>query len=153
MFLFSKLCLDFQTLPDSLEFKRTREASQVVEVSFFSFLPHHESCGTSVPWPRIEFVFPAVKAWTLNHWTTREFPRGVIDPFHKAGLSQVRLKLTKSKSHWVEGSYPPLDGKQLSTSVKSFWLIRHGSGLLASSSFPRSTERGSLESNQQFTVY
>ena len=131
MFLSSKLCLDFQTLPDSLEFKRTtREASQVAEVSFFLFLPHHESCGISVPWPRIEPMLPAVKAWSLNHWTTREFPRGVIDPFHKAGPYQVRLKLTKSKSHWVKGAHPPVNEKQLSTYVKSFWLIDMGVGFI-----------------------
>ena len=35
-------------------------------------------CGTLVPRPGIESVPPAVEAWSLNHWTTREVPRMVI---------------------------------------------------------------------------
>ena len=32
----------------------------------------HVACGILVPQPGIEPVFPAVEAWSLNHWTVRE---------------------------------------------------------------------------------
>ena len=32
------------------------------------------ACGILVPWPGIEPVPPALEAWSLNHWTTREVP-------------------------------------------------------------------------------
>ena len=35
-------------------------------------LPHHTVCGILVPWPRIEPSL-AVKAWSPNHRTAREF--------------------------------------------------------------------------------
>ena len=31
-----------------------------------------EVCGILFPWPGIEPVSPAVEAWSLNHWTTRD---------------------------------------------------------------------------------
>ena len=30
--------------------------------------------GILVPWPGIKFMPPAVEAWSLNHWTSREIP-------------------------------------------------------------------------------
>ena len=41
--------------------------------SFFFFFCH-PACGILVPQPEIEPVPPAVEAWSLNHWTTREVP-------------------------------------------------------------------------------
>ena len=38
----------------------------------FIFSPCRVACGILVPQPGIEPVPPAVKAWSLNHWTTRE---------------------------------------------------------------------------------
>ncbi|XP_057389546.1 zinc finger protein 320-like isoform X2 [Balaenoptera acutorostrata] len=32
------------------------------------------ACGILVPRPGIEAAPPAVEAWSLNHWTTREVP-------------------------------------------------------------------------------
>ena len=32
------------------------------------------ACGILVPRPGIELVPPALEAWVLNHWTTREVP-------------------------------------------------------------------------------
>ena len=32
------------------------------------------ACGILVPQPGIKPVPPAVEAWSLNHWTTREVP-------------------------------------------------------------------------------
>ena len=40
----------------------------------FIFWPCHEAGGILVPWPGIESGHPAVKAWSPNHWTAREFP-------------------------------------------------------------------------------
>ena len=42
--------------------------------------------GILVPWPGIEPVPPAVEAWSLNHWTTREVP-AIFDLFFRSGLS------------------------------------------------------------------
>ena len=42
---------------------------------FFFFLPHHMACGILVPQPGVEPGPSAVRAWSLNHWTAREFPR------------------------------------------------------------------------------
>ena len=41
----------------------------------FFFLLHHAACGILVPWPGIEPMPPALQAWSLNHWTTREVLR------------------------------------------------------------------------------
>ena len=35
---------------------------------------HHVACGILVPQPGIEPVPLAMKAWSSNHWTAREFP-------------------------------------------------------------------------------
>ena len=42
--------------------------------NFFFFWPHHTACGTLIPWPGIKPVSPALKAWSVNHGTTREVP-------------------------------------------------------------------------------
>ena len=44
---------------------------------FFLFWSHHAACGTLVPQPGIELM-PLVKAQSLNHWTSREFPKIVL---------------------------------------------------------------------------
>ena len=36
---------------------------------------NHATFGTFVPWSGIKPVPPALKAWSLNHWTCREVPR------------------------------------------------------------------------------
>ena len=41
---------------------------------FFFFWPCHAACGILVPQPGIEHVPPALEAWSLNHWTSREVP-------------------------------------------------------------------------------
>ena len=40
----------------------------------FIFWPCHTAGGILVPWPGIESGHSAVKAWSPNHWTAREFP-------------------------------------------------------------------------------
>ena len=48
--------------------------------NIFSFFPFFffwlccTACGNLVPQPGIETMPPALEAWGLNHWTTREFP-------------------------------------------------------------------------------
>ena len=44
-----------------------------LSVSFFWLCP--TSCGILVPQPGIEPAAPALEAWSLNHWTTREVQR------------------------------------------------------------------------------
>ena len=35
----------------------------------------HEVCRILAPQPGMQMMPPAVEAWSLNHWTTREVPR------------------------------------------------------------------------------
>ena len=42
--------------------------------TFVFFWLHCWACGILVPQPGIEPTSPAVEAWSLNHWTTREVP-------------------------------------------------------------------------------
>ena len=39
---------------------------------FFFFWPHYRAAGIRVSQTGIEPKFPALEAWTLNHWTTRK---------------------------------------------------------------------------------
>ena len=39
-----------------------------------TFWPHLAACGDLVPRPGIKPTPPALEAWSLNHWTTREVP-------------------------------------------------------------------------------
>ena len=41
---------------------------------FFFFWLHHMAYRTLAPRPAMESALPAGKAWSLNHWTTREVP-------------------------------------------------------------------------------
>ena len=45
---------------------------------YLFFGPCHAACGILVPQPGIESMPLALEAWTLNHWTAREFPEQVI---------------------------------------------------------------------------
>ena len=40
----------------------------------FFFWPYRMACGVLLPWPATEPMPSAVKSWSTNHWTTREFP-------------------------------------------------------------------------------
>ena len=42
------------------------------------FFPRHVVCGILVPRQGIEPMPPALEARSLNHWTTREVPRGTF---------------------------------------------------------------------------
>ena len=44
---------------------------------FFFFFATLEGMWILVSWPGVEHILPAVEAWILNHWTTRE----VLPPF------------------------------------------------------------------------
>ena len=50
---------------------------------FFNFLFHfifwHTACGILVPRPGIEPAPPALEAWSLNHWTSREALKAYIN--------------------------------------------------------------------------
>ena len=57
----------------------------LTQISFLFFFLLAASCGRwdPVPRPGIELMFPAVEAWCLNHWTTREVP----DPAFQSSFS------------------------------------------------------------------
>ena len=51
----------------------------------YKYLPPSEKssypdrpCGILVPWPGIKPMSPALGAWSLNHWTTRDVPSPVL---------------------------------------------------------------------------
>ena len=70
------------------------------------------ACGTLVPCPGIEPVPPAVEAWSLNHWTTREVPYTLILIACGSRILQ-RLKMK-----WREGETTP-------------WIISHKLAVVA----------------------
>ena len=48
------------------------------ESQFFAFWLYLTAYEILVLWPEIKLEFPTVEAWSLNHWTTKEFPRPVF---------------------------------------------------------------------------
>ena len=59
-------------------------------LAFFLFFPF--GCTAHrilIPQPGTEPVFLAAKAWSLNHWTTREFPTGFLSLIFKALIKWV----------------------------------------------------------------
>ena len=61
-------------------------------VMFFVFCVffwlHHLACEILFPWPGIKPIPLAVKAWSPNHWTGREFPLwNVIIRKHRASMT------------------------------------------------------------------
>ena len=52
-------------------------------IFLFIFLPYHAPGGILVPWPGMESSLLAVKAESLNHWTTRELPGKIFKAFRK----------------------------------------------------------------------
>ena len=63
--------------------------------------------GILVPWPGIKPIAPAVEAWSLNHWTTREVPKGTS---LESGLNilktrctliQIKLLVTTKGAWWT----------------------------------------------------
>ena len=63
-------------------------------VTFFFFFFGHTTWHAELPWPGIEPVSPAVKAWSLNHWTARE-----VQPFisELVYMQENYLKINKQK--------------------------------------------------------
>ena len=70
-----------------------RAARQSFFFFLFFFWPHCEACGILVPRPTIEPGPPAVEAWSLNCWTTREVPRG---SFSKGRLDHLPLQTLRA---------------------------------------------------------
>jgi len=54
------------------------------------------ACGILVPWPGIKFMPPVLKAWSLNHWTTREVPSPGV--FKLSG--NLTLKIPTNQFLW-----------------------------------------------------
>ena len=85
-FFFSLLRLK-ELKPTWRYFNDTSNNSIKINVLFFIyFWPHLTACGILVPQPGIERRPLAVKAWSPNHWTFREFPETNI-------LNQVIIRL------------------------------------------------------------
>ena len=66
----------------------------ISQLFFVCSLPHHMACGILVSQSGIEPAPLAVKAWSPNHWTTREFP---VDMF----LNHHRCPLAKELLWWM----------------------------------------------------
>ena len=62
--------------PFSLIFLNLHILKQSVFIALF-FL-YHTAGGILVPQPRIEFVPPALEAWSFNHWTDRKVPTTIF---------------------------------------------------------------------------
>ena len=58
--------------------------------------------GVLVPWPGSEPIAPAVEAWSLNHWTTREVPKGTS---LEAGFNILKICMfydPKLNCQWIQ---------------------------------------------------
>ena len=53
---------------------------------FSTFWPHHLACEILVPRPGIEPIPPAVKVWSLSHWTYREVPKFILGVVYSMGF-------------------------------------------------------------------
>ena len=62
-------------MPKKAQKKEGKKGSFFKKFYLFIFWPHLTACGILLPWPGIEPGPTAVNALSLNHWTTREFPR------------------------------------------------------------------------------
>ena len=51
----------------------------IIEISLSLFWPQHVVYGILVPWPEIEPAPLALKAWSPNHWITRELPPALTE--------------------------------------------------------------------------
>ena len=58
--------------PSPLSMKPSICLSTYLSIYLFIYLPHRVACGNLVPQAGIEPAPPAVEAWSLNHWTTKE---------------------------------------------------------------------------------
>ena len=68
---------DYKSAPGTLYNRvqnQRRGSADVLKTLKKIFWPCHTSCGILVPWSGIKPLSPAVEAWSLNHWTTREVP-------------------------------------------------------------------------------
>ena len=65
--------------------------SVFLECLFFFFWPHHVSCGILVPWPGIKPTPLAMKAQSLNHWTTGEFPGMPFQGRHRCTFCYLKV--------------------------------------------------------------
>ena len=79
---------------DSQPLRHQGSPHSSIFILFFSFFflnffaaPCHAACGILVPQPGIEPGPSAVKAWSLNHWTDREFPLSSIFKLNKVNNS------------------------------------------------------------------
>ena len=66
---------------------------------FFFFWPHHVACEILIPWPAIELVPTAMKAWNFNYWTTKEFPLLLFDKLCLCPHPQTSLTPPTTATH------------------------------------------------------
>ena len=67
----------------------------------FFFLPHHAACSILVPWSKTEPGPLAVKTWSPNHWTAREFPTCLFLLL----LPLFLLSNPKTHQDWCQDAY------------------------------------------------
>ena len=88
--------------------------SHLLNIYLFIFIlwPHCVASGILVPWPGIELESPALEAWSLNHWTTREAPNiRIVRGYNLVRNSRrtVTLQL-ESRQHSPQGHSILSDG-------------------------------------------
>ena len=77
------------------------------ENSFFSLWPLCVAYGILVPWPEITPVPLALKAWDLNHWTTKKVPIWIfLRHLKTSNLVCSETKYTASSQTWFSVHLP-----------------------------------------------
>ena len=84
-----------------------REAAVCLVLFVCLFWPSSVACGILVPRPGTEPGPSAVRVWSPNHWTTREFPEVLNRVRRKASLEGVtfeqNMKEVREWAMWVSG--------------------------------------------------
>ena len=69
--------------------------------NLFIYLPHCMACGILVPQPVIEPGPSEVKARSLNHWATREFPHPALEASKLSASPQLVFSKNCSTYRWI----------------------------------------------------
>ena len=63
----NKLVLDYQCVLNIIDYVYTFTKYEQMHWTNLSVV-----CNILLPWPGIQLMPPAVKVWSLNHWTAKE---------------------------------------------------------------------------------
>ena len=94
------------------------------------FSPCHMACGILAPWPELEPGPPALEAWSHNHWTIREVPRGVFlislkynDCYFSGSISFLLIVFVQSPRPVQLFVTPWTAAHQACLSLTTFWSL------------------------------